>query len=109
MSDEYTPSHDHKVQISFLKIISASRFFGMFYVSIGLVCFAVGLFWRTQSFFALLGPTAVLAVVTVTTEYYKMKKKGQLQSCEEMQRGVLLRLVPKKNQHGIGRASGTIQ
>lgn len=86
------------MQTSLLKIISVSRFVGICYVIIGLVCFAVGLFWRTQSFFALLGPTAVLAVVVVTTEYYKMKKKGRLQRCEEIQR----RVLRKSNQQGIG-------
>lgn len=92
------------MRTSFLKIISVSRFVGICYVSVGLVCFAVGLFWRTKSFFALLGPTAVLAVVIVTTEYYKMKRKGQLQRCEEIQRGVILRLGPKSNQQDIDNA-----
>lgn len=66
----------------FLKIATALRITGVVYVCIGLVCFAVGLFWRTQSYFSLLGPIAVFSVVFVSSEYYNMKRKGWLTRLE---------------------------
>ena len=77
-------------------VVAAFRIIGIMYVSVGLICFAMGLFWRTRSFYALLGPIAVLAVVVTSMEYYAMKN-GRLQRCEEVQRRVTLKLLPNSN------------
>ena len=76
-------------------IVPIVRTFGVLYISIGLVCFAVGLFWRTMVFYALLGPITVFGIVFVSSEYYSMKRKGWLKRCEEI-RG---RVTRKKNSH----------
>ena len=68
------------------KIVAAVQILGMVYVSIGLLCFAVGLFLRTQTYLALLGPIAVFGIVLVSSEYYNMKRKGCLARCEKVVR-----------------------
>lgn len=59
------------------------RLVGMTYVSLGLIAFAVGFFWRTRTYLAILGPVACFAVVFTATEYYHLKRKGHLKRCEE--------------------------
>ena len=60
------------------------RIVGLLYVVLGLVCFSVGLFLRTISFYSLLGPICVLGVVLVSSEYYNMNNNGWLRRCEEI-------------------------
>ena len=42
----------------------------MCYICLGLCVFAVGIFWRTGSYFSLLGPLTCCAVVLAANEYY---------------------------------------
>lgn len=88
-------------------IVAVLRTVGVLYVSIGLVCFAVGLFWRTKVFYALLGPITVFGIVFLSSEYYSMKNKGWLKRCEEIHG----RMTRKRKSHlqEIDRASATIQ
>lgn len=60
------------------------RYASLSYVVGGLVVFSVGLFWRTLSFFALLGPVSCLAVVVIASEYYRAKRSGRLNQCEDL-------------------------
>ena len=46
----------------------------MVYIVSGLIVFAVGLFWRTGTFVALLGPLTCLFVVLTASEYYHLKR-----------------------------------
>ena len=62
------------------------RHVGMGYVSIGLILFAVGFYWRTRTYLALLGPFACLLVVVLFSEYYNLKRKGHLKQCEDAER-----------------------
>ena len=55
----------------------------MAYIAAGLIIFAMGIVWRTQSFAALLGPIACCLIVFTANEYYRLKRKGHLRRCEE--------------------------
>ena len=46
----------------------------MVYIVVGLIAFAMGLFWRTGTFVALLGPLTCLLVVLAASEYYHVKR-----------------------------------
>ena len=59
------------------------RYVGMSYVSLGLTVFAIGIFLRTRSYFALLAPVACLTIVVLASEYYNLKRRGHLKRCEE--------------------------
>lgn len=61
--------------------VIAVRCLSMFYIVLGLITFAIGLFWRTRSFFALLGPLVCLCVVIVASEYYHTKRSKILEQC----------------------------
>ena len=69
-------------------VVNVVRYGFMSYISLGLTVFAVGIYWRTRSYFALLAPLACLAVVVVTSEYYNLKRRGHLRRCEEAERKV---------------------
>ena len=57
------------------------RFISIAYIVLGLIVFAVGLFWRTRSFLSLLGPLACLCIVLVASEYYHARRTGQYEQC----------------------------
>ena len=54
--------------------VTLLRCMSMVYIVLGLIVFAMGLFWRTRSFIALLGPLTCLCVVLVASEYYHVKR-----------------------------------
>ena len=58
------------------------RCISMVYIVLGLIVFAMGLFWRTGSFVSLLGPLACFCVVLVASEYYHVKRSKVLEQCE---------------------------
>jgi len=60
----------------------------MSYISLGLTVFAIAIYWRTGSYFALLAPLACLTLVVVASEYYNLKRRGHLRRCEEAERRV---------------------
>ena len=67
------------------RTITCVRCASMLYISMGLIVFAVGFFWRTSSFMAILGPLSCFLVVFLASEYYNLKRKGRLKRCETAQ------------------------
>ena len=53
----------------------------MGYIVLGLITFAMGLFWRTGSFVSLLGPLACFSVVLVASEYYHARRSRKFEQC----------------------------
>ena len=62
--------------------VTSIRFMSMVYIVLGLITFAMGLFWRTGSYVSLLGPLACFFVVLVASEYYHAKQSKRFQQCE---------------------------
>ena len=81
-----SPCLDHKPAINQIwrNAVITLRMVGVLYVALGLVCFSIGLFLRTISFYSLLGPICILGVVLISSEYYNMKNNGWLRRCEEI-------------------------
>jgi hypothetical protein len=61
--------------------ISLIRFISIAYIALGLMVFAMGLFWRTRSFLSLLGPLSCLCIVLVASEYYHARRARQCEQC----------------------------
>ena len=61
--------------------ITLVRLISISYIVLGLIVFAMGLFWRTRSFLSLLGPLACLCIVLVASEYYHARRTGQCEQC----------------------------
>ena len=61
--------------------ITTVRFVSIAYIVLGLIVFAVGLFWRTRSFLSLLGPLSCLCIVLVASEYYHARRTSQCEQC----------------------------
>ena len=59
------------------------RYVGMSYVSLRLTVFAIGIFLRTRSYLALLATVACLTIMVLASEYYNLKRRGNLRRCEE--------------------------
>ena len=64
--------------------VTVTRCVFMTYISVFLVVFAMGLLWRTRSFFALGGPCACFLVVFTASEYYRLRHNGRLKKCDEL-------------------------
>ena len=64
-------------------VIAVLRCCALTIITAALVVFAVGLYLRTRTYAALLGPVGCLLVVSVATEYYRLSEKGYLRRCEE--------------------------
>ncbi len=73
--------------------VTIVRTVAMSYVAIGLTIFAVGIFWRTRSYFALFGPIVCFLIVFTGNGYYILKRKGRLRRWEERGRRVEERLT----------------
>lgn len=73
--------------------VSTVRMLIMTYVAVGLIVFAIGFFWRTRSFFALLGPVVCLLIIFTASEYYNLQRKGRLRRCEERAQQIEERLL----------------
>lgn len=69
-------------------IITCVRYASMLYISVGLIVFAVGFFWRTTTFVAILGPLACFLIVCLASEYYNLKRRGRLKRCETAEEGI---------------------
>lgn len=61
--------------------ITVVRFVSIAYIVLGLIVFAMGLFWRTRSFLSLLGPLSCLCIMLVASEYYHAKRTKQCERC----------------------------
>ena len=82
----------------------------MSYISVGLVVFAVGFFWRTNTFVALLGPLACFLIVCLASEYYILKRKGRLKRCETAEEGITDSILNCGFGHGSSKSgSGSDQ
>ena len=61
--------------------INVLRFVSIAYIVLGLIVFAMGLFWRTRSFFSLFGPLSCLCIVLVASEYYHARRTRRWEQC----------------------------
>ena len=61
--------------------VTVIRCTSMGYIVLGLITFAMGLFWRTGSFVSLLGPLACFGVVLVASEYYHARRSRRFEQC----------------------------
>ena len=62
--------------------VTSIRCISLVYIVLGLITFAMGLFWRTGSYVSLLGPLACFCIVLVVSEYYHAKRSKRFEQCE---------------------------
>lgn len=61
--------------------VTSVRCISIVYIVLGLITFAMGLFWRTGSYVSLLGPLACFCVVLLASEYYHAKRSKMFEQC----------------------------